>query len=234
VANRADGTVSLLNIGAKQVELVDTIKIAEPDDSVADVEFLPDGRTVLASISEIGSLAILSLSDGKLTDSGERIKVGNVPYEVDISPDGKLALAANVGAYDNTVAVMDLSGETPKVVDKIYTAPTPECVTFSSDGKYVVVSCIQYSSAKPDDPKRQEHGQVIFMERDGNLLSILDRVLVAPIPQAAIFSPDNKYVVVGSFEKSSLTFYRVKENGLENINLSINVPGHPVAMRVSD
>jgi len=49
VANRADGTVTLLRITGKSVSPVETIKVCLPEESVSDVAISPDGRIALAS-----------------------------------------------------------------------------------------------------------------------------------------------------------------------------------------
>src|ERR1700720_1392101 len=46
VANRADGSISVLRISGKKVELIDTVTIGE---QVAHVVFTPDGRRALAA-----------------------------------------------------------------------------------------------------------------------------------------------------------------------------------------
>jgi DNA-binding beta-propeller fold protein YncE len=57
VANRDDGTVSVLSINGKEVKVVDTVTIGAAGDSVSAVAITPDGKTALAVKSNVDKVA---------------------------------------------------------------------------------------------------------------------------------------------------------------------------------
>src|SRR6266568_3812074 len=100
VANRADGSISVLRISGKKVELIDTVTIGE---QVAHVVFTPDGKRALAAKFPGHKIAFLELNGEKVSYNKQDVPAGLWPYNVDVTPDGKLALTAdngNSGAAD--------------------------------------------------------------------------------------------------------------------------------------
>ena len=94
IANRADNSVSVLRIRGKKVELIDTVVIGE---SVAHVRFTPDGKRALAAKFPGHKIAFLNVDGEKVTYSKQDVPAGLWPYNVDVTPDGKLALTADNG-----------------------------------------------------------------------------------------------------------------------------------------
>ena len=94
IANRADNSVSVLRITGKKVELIDTVVIGE---QVAHVAFTPDGKRALAAKFPGHKVAMLDVDGEKVTYNKRDMPVGLWPYNVDVTPDGKLALTADNG-----------------------------------------------------------------------------------------------------------------------------------------
>ena len=94
IANRADNSISVLAIDGKQVKLIDTVAIGE---QVAHVAFTPDGKRALAAKFPGHKVALLEVDGEKVTYTKRDIVVGLWPYNLDITPDGKLALTADNG-----------------------------------------------------------------------------------------------------------------------------------------
>jgi DNA-binding beta-propeller fold protein YncE len=94
VANRADNSVSVLRIADRKVTLIDTVAMGE---SVSHVRFTPDGRRALASKFPNHKVAMLEIEGEKVTYNKLDFAAGLWPYNVDVTPDGKLALTADNG-----------------------------------------------------------------------------------------------------------------------------------------
>jgi hypothetical protein len=128
IANRADNSVSVLRITGKKVELIDTVVIGE---QVAHVVFTPDGKRALAAKFPGHKIAVLDVAGEKVTYNKYDMMVGPWPYNVDVTPDGRLALTAdngNSGAADgqvDTVSVIDLELAPPRVIDKVVVGDGP-------------------------------------------------------------------------------------------------------------
>jgi DNA-binding beta-propeller fold protein YncE len=91
IANRTDNSISVLRISGKKVELIDTVAIGE---QVAHVKFTPDGKRALAAKFPGHKIALLEVNGEKVTYGKYDMAVGLWPYNVNVTPDGKLALSA--------------------------------------------------------------------------------------------------------------------------------------------
>ncbi len=99
----ADNSVSVLRIAGQKVTLIDTVVVGE---SVAHVRFTPDGRRALAAKFPSHKIALLDVDGEKVSYNKVDLAAGLWPYNVDVTPDGKLALTAdngNSGASDGQV-----------------------------------------------------------------------------------------------------------------------------------
>jgi DNA-binding beta-propeller fold protein YncE len=129
VTNRADNSIGVLRIAGKKVTLIDTVAIGE---QVAHVAFTPDGKRAVAAKFPGNKLALLEVNGEKVTYAKQDIPVGLWPYNFDITPGGKLALSADNGAAGrsdgnaDTVTVIDLEANHPRVIDKVVVGDSPE------------------------------------------------------------------------------------------------------------
>ena len=77
-------------------------------------------------------MAVLDIDGDKVTYNKQDVPVGLWPYNLDITPDGKLALTADngfSGAADgniDTISVIDIESNPPRVIDKIIVDEAPE------------------------------------------------------------------------------------------------------------
>src|SRR2546429_5190707 len=92
VANRADNSISVLSIAGNEVKLIDTVPMGE---QVAHIVFTPDGKRALAVKFPGHKIAVLDVSGPKVTYSKYDMPVGQWPYNIDVSPNGKLAITAD-------------------------------------------------------------------------------------------------------------------------------------------
>src|SRR5205814_1413240 len=88
----APKTLVVLRISGKKVELIDTVTIGE---QVAHVVFTPDGRRALAAKFPGHKIAFLEVNGEKVSYNKQDVPAGLWPYNVDVTPDGKLALTAD-------------------------------------------------------------------------------------------------------------------------------------------
>ncbi len=125
VANRADGTISVLSIHGKDVLVLDTVPVGAAADQVSAVAITPDGKRALAVKAAANKVALLSIDGQKVTYDKRDLPPGIFPYNVAVTPDGKLALTAdngNSGSSDgnvDTVSVIDLEANPPRVIDHV-------------------------------------------------------------------------------------------------------------------
>jgi len=234
IANRADGSVSVLRITDKKVELIDTVVIGE---QVAHVRFTPDGKRALAVKFPGHKVAMLDIDGEKVTYNKLDMAAGLWPYNVDVTPDGSLALTAdngNSGAADgniDTVSVIDLRATPPRVIDKVVVGDGPEGLAISPTGKLAVVALLRGSNAAKSAFFYNRNGSVVAMRIDGKKVSVTNEVEVRGLPEGVVFSQDGSYVYVGNFIDQDITILRVEGDRLVDTGKSLKLPGHPASMR---
>src|SRR6202171_3066408 len=94
VGNRGDNSVSVLSINGTDVKVTDTI--AMPD-SVAHVMFTPDGKRALAVRFPAHKVSVLDIAGDKVTYNKLDLPTGQWPYNVVVTPNGKIALTSDNG-----------------------------------------------------------------------------------------------------------------------------------------
>lgn len=234
IANRADNSISVLRITGKKVVLIDTVAIGE---SVAHVRFTPDGKRALAAKFPTHKIAFLDVNGEKVTYNKQDVAAGLWPYNVDVTPDGKLALTAdngNSGASDghvDTVSVIDLEMNPPRVIDKVVVGDGPEGLAISPTGKLAVAVLLKGSNSATTAPFYNRNASVVALKIDGKKVTRSNEVDVRGLPEGAVFSQDGRYVYVGNFIDQDITILRVEGDQLVNTGKSLQLPGHPASMR---
>lgn len=114
-ANSHDGTVSVIDLGAKRVDQV----LSVPTKSANRLKFTPDGQTVLISDLAGGDLVFVDVKSRK---EAKRIHLGRGCAGIEIVPDGSRAFVAV--SRDDKIAVVDL--KTLTVTGQIETGKGPD------------------------------------------------------------------------------------------------------------
>ena len=236
VTNRDDGTISVLSIAGKEVKVTDTVSVGAGPDQVSAVAISPDGKRVLATKPSANKIALLTLSNGKLTYDKRDLPTGIFPYNVAISPDGKLALTVdngNGGSSDgnvDAVSVIDLESDPVRVIDHLAVADSPEGLAISPKGDYAVSVDAQGSNYPKDTWFHHPTGAVSLLKIDGKEVSLVAEVPVGTFPEGAVFSADGQYIYVGNFIDQDLTVLKIEGDQLVDKG-RFKLPGHPASMR---
>jgi DNA-binding beta-propeller fold protein YncE len=234
IANRADNSISVLSIQGKQVRLIDTVTIGE---QVAHVAFTPDGKRALAAKFPGHKVALLEVEGQKVTYTKRDLAVGLWPYNLDITPDGKLLLTADNGLSGgsdgnvDTVTVIDLEATPPRVIDKVVVGDGPEGFAISPDGKIAVAVILRGSNADKKAFFYNRNGSVVALKIDGKKVTRTNEVVVEGLPEGLVFSDDGKYLYVGNFLDSDVTILQVAGDQLVDTGKRMALPGHPAAIR---
>ncbi|MGH7246468.1 MAG: YncE family protein, partial [Pseudomonadota bacterium] len=147
VCNRADNSVSVLSIAGKTVTVAGTVAVAPagaPSKQPSAVAITPDGKRALVAKALANRVALLDIDGTNVTYKGYDMLTGLFPYNVQITPDGKLGLVnnnGNSGVADGqvtTVAVIDLTLDPPRVIDQVAVGDAPEGLAVDPRGGYAV------------------------------------------------------------------------------------------------
>ncbi len=237
VANRAGGSVSVLGIAGTHVTLRQTLKIAEPADSVSDVAISPDGRLALASVQKAGYLAVLRLDGDTLTDTGRKISTYGQPYRCVITPDGELGLTAGMGTGNgldaDALTVVDLKSNPPRTVDFVTLGAVPESIELDPTGQILAAVLMTGSNFPVSDPRSAPHGELVLLRRAGGSFRVSQRLKIGRIPEGVAFTSDGKYLVVQCHPERELWVFAMKRGRAKDTGQRIRVPGFPSSLRAS-
>jgi len=241
VANRAENTVSVLAIKGKDVKMIDTVAVSAPgaaSDSVSSVAISPNGKLALVTKAAANKIAVLKIDGQKVTYAGNDINVGVFPYNVQIAPNGKIAIVNNTGnggssdGHADTVGIIDLQADPPRVIDYVVVGDGPEGLAISPAGNLAVSLILNGSNASKTAFFRHDHSYISILKIDDKKVRKVGEAEVGGLAEGIGFSPDGKYLYVGNFLDSDLTIFKVQGTKLMRMG-SLKLPGHPASLRTS-
>ena len=237
VANRGDGTLSVLAINGKNVLVTGTVPVGTATDQVSAVAITPDGRHALAAKPGANKVAMLAIDGDKVSYDNRDLPTGIFPYNIVISPDGKLALTAdtgNGGSSDgnaDTVGVIDLTATPPRVVDHVTVGDSPEGLAISPKGNLAVSVQAEGSNRPKSDFYHHAGGSVAVLAIDGNKVTKVGSITVGALPEGVAFSADGSHIYVGNFIDGDMSVLKVDGTNVTDTGQRLKLPGHPASMR---
>lgn len=182
VANRGEGTVSKYEVAGTRLTSAGTVDLGAADSGPSHVAFTPDGRMALVTRNNDHLVSILEVDGTAVTYTGRDIVAGLKPYGLEITPDGTLALVANVGSGTtgsvDTIAVIDLTAAEPTTIDYVTVGVVPEALAISPDGRHVAVTVMNGTNAVPGSAIYNDFGRL-------RVFALADRTLT-PVTEARI------------------------------------------------
>jgi DNA-binding beta-propeller fold protein YncE len=126
VANRNAGTVSVFTVSGKTLTPAGTVALGDDKSGPSHVVFTPDGTQALVTRDGDNTLSLLAIDGNKVQSANRDFAAGLRPYGLDIAPDGRIAVVANIGRNlgdADTVSVIDLQARPPRVVETVTVVP---------------------------------------------------------------------------------------------------------------
>ncbi|MFZ2157063.1 MAG: YncE family protein [Bradyrhizobium sp.] len=235
VANRADNSVSVLSINGTDVRVTDTVALP---DSVAHVVFTPDGKRALAARFPAHKISVLDIAGDKVTYNKIDLPTGQWPYNVVVTPNGNLALTADNGGAGSsdgsvdTTSVIDLEANPPRIIDRVVVGDGPEGLAVSPKGDLAVAAILRGSNNKKAF-FHQKNGSITVLKIDGKKVTRTQDIEVGGLPEAAMFTPDGRYILVGNYLTQDFSILKVNGTKVTDTGKRFKVPGHPASARMS-
>ncbi len=235
VANRNDKSVSVLSIQGNEVKLIDTVPMG---DEVASVAITPDGKRALATKFPAHKIALLEINGQKVTYTKHDMPVGLWPYNIDVAPNGRIAISADNGSggapdgHIDTVSIIDLEHKPPRVIDRVVVGDAPEGFAISPKGDVAVAVLLGGASAPKSmwfNTKR--NGSLAVLKIGGKKVTKVAEVEVGGLPEGVVFSPDGKYLYVGNYADSDVSILKVDGTKITDTGKKLKLPGQPASMR---
>jgi DNA-binding beta-propeller fold protein YncE len=235
IANREDKSISVLSIKGTEVKVMDTVAMG---DSVSHVTFTPDGKRALAAKFPAHKVSLLDVAGNKVAYTKVDLPTGLWPYNVAVAPSGKIALTAdngNAGSSDgsvDTVSVVDLEAQPPRIIDRVVVGDGPEGLAISPKGNVAVAVILAGSNNKPAYFYHR-NGFLSVLRIDGKKVTKTTEIEVGGLPEAAVFTPDGRYLLVGNYLDQDFSILRVDGTNITDTGKRFKVPGHPASARMS-
>lgn len=233
VANRGDGTVSILTVSGKTLTPAGKIQLGDAKSGPCHVAFLRDGKRALVTRDGDHRISVLSVDGSKVEDTKAYMVAGIRPYSISVSPKGDLAVVVNQGGGQgdtDIISVIDLRKNPPRIVESHSVGQIPEGVTFSPDGSHVAVT-IQNGSNKPKSHQSyNDHGIVMVYRVAGGKLTLAAEAKVGGWGQGVVWSRDGKTLLAQSMLDRALDVLSFDGKALK-VTGQIKVPGGPAGIR---
>ncbi|MGB6311043.1 MAG: YncE family protein [Pseudolabrys sp.] len=235
VTNRADNSITVLTISGKDVKVTDTIPMG---DSVAHVTISADGTKALAVKPVVNKVAFLKIDGQKVAYEKYDMPTGVFPYNVDIVPNGTIALVANNGAAGSadgnvdTVSVIDLNQNPPRVIDHVVVGDAPEGLAISPKGDLALAILVAGNSNKKAFFSRNG-GTAVVLKIDGKKVTRVTEITVGGLAEGVAFSPDGAYAYIGNFLDSDMSILKINGTDVTDTGRKLKLPGHPASLRAA-
>jgi DNA-binding beta-propeller fold protein YncE len=234
VANRADNSISVLSVNGTDVKITDTV--AMPD-SVAHVVFTPDGKHALTARFPAHKVSVLDIADGKVTYNKVDLPTGQWPYNIVVTPDSRIALTSDNGGAGSsdgsvdTTSVIDLTLTPPRIVDRVVVGDGPEGLAMSPKGDLAIAVILRGSNMKKAF-FHEKNGSLSVLKIDGKTVTKTQDIEVGGLPEAAVFTPDGKYILAGNYLTQDFSILKVDGTKVTDTGKRFAVPGHPASARI--
>jgi DNA-binding beta-propeller fold protein YncE len=236
VANRSEGTISVFTIAGNALTAAGKVDLGNDKSGPSHVAFTPDGKAALVTRDGDNKISVLAIDGSKVEYTKRDLSAGLRPYGLDIHPNGKLAVAANIGTGSgdaDTASLIDIEAKPARVVHTVTVGQTPEGIALSPDGAFVAISVMNGSNKPKNSPFFNDHGLV-------KVLSVKDKELV-PLTEAKVghwcqglaWSKGNRTLVVQCMVEKELLAFSFDGKELKPIG-SVKVSAGPAGIRTAE
>src|SRR5499426_3005399 len=236
VANRSEGTVSVFSIAGHTLTPVGKISLGDDKSGPSHVAITPDGKTALVSRDGDNKISVLSIDGTKVEYTKRDISAGLRPYGLDIHPNGKLAVVANIGTGGgdaDTTSLIDIEAKPARVVHTITVGQTPEGIALSPDGAYVAIGLANGSNKAKNNPFFNDYGLVKVLSVKGNELVPLTEAKVGHWCQGLAWSKGNRTLLVQCMVQKEIMAFSFDGKELKPAG-SIKVSAGPAGIRTAE
>jgi DNA-binding beta-propeller fold protein YncE len=236
VANRSEGTVSVLTISGGKVTEKEKIRLGEANSGPSQPVFTPDGTMALVTRDNDHKISVLSVQGDKVEYTKRDINAGLRPYQIDVTGSGEVAVVANIGIGQgdaDTISLIDLKAKPPRVVNTVSVGQTPEGLKMSPDGRYVAVTVMDGSNKPKESPFFKDHGMVKIYRVSARELTPVAEDKVGHWCQGAVWSKNGRMLLVQCMVEKHIHAFEFDGNGMKQMT-TIAVKGGPAGIRTAE
>ncbi len=235
IANRAEGSVSVFSFAKGRLTATDKINLGNDKSSPAMPVIYAKGTRALLTRDGDNLISVLAIDNGKVTLLPDPLSPGPRPYEISATGDQHYAVTACIGGgglTDDSLKLIDLSGDAPKIVDSVIAGLTPEGVRMSPDGKYVAVAVHNGSAASPSAPVYHKDGRFQVWRIENSKLVLAAEAPMGGWGQGIAWRKDGGAILVQAMRDNLLQSFTFDGKTLTH-GKDIVMPTGPAAMVAS-
>jgi DNA-binding beta-propeller fold protein YncE len=236
VANRSEGTVSVFSIAGNVLTPVGKVNLGDDKSGPSHVAITPDGKAALVTRDGDNKISVLSIDGTKVEYTKRDLSAGIRPYGLDIHPNGKIAVVANIGTGSgdaDTASLIDIEAKPARVVHTVTVGQTPEGIALSPDGAFVAVSVMNGSNKPKNSPFFNDYGLVkVLSVRDGQLLPLTE-AKVGHWCQGLAWSKGNRTLLVQCIVEKEIMAFNFDGKELKPAG-SIKLNAGPAGIRTAE
>ncbi len=143
-----------------------------------------------------------------------------------------MAVRVHPTAVSIPISVADLAANPPRFIDRVVVGDGPEGLAISPKGNLAVAVNLRGSNMK-NKFFYNKNGSVAVLRIEGNKVTKTQEIEVGGLPEAAMFTPDGKYLLVGNYLDSDFSILKVNGTKITDTGKRFKVPGHPASARMS-
>ena len=182
---------------------------------------------------------MLSIDGNKVEATKREIAAGLRPYGIDIAAKGEVAVVANIGigvGDADTISVIDLKVDPPRVVNTYTVGQTPEGIKMSPDGKFVAVTVMNGSNKPASSPFFNANSQLQVWARNGTQLTKTGDLPIGRWCQGIAWSSNSKTLLVQCMVEEEITVVRFSGLGGRSLQKvgTIKTKGGPAGIRTAE
>lgn len=213
------------------------------------IEFPAESSPLDAAISLSGSFAyVVAQGSGELVElnisghtavpSGRSAKLGHNPYSVSINDATNLAYVTNLGGHGSvlpdgriqgSISIVDL--KTMNELGHVDVGVTPEFVSISPTGRYLLLTLINGSNGNIQDRDYRDHGELVVLGIDETKLSPIASARTGKWCQGAAWKENESRVFLQCAAASEIEVYAFDSRALNRLSgETIEMPARPGAI----
>ena len=218
IPHTADDSVTVLSISDGRAAIVEKMTTEKGSGPLGAV-FSPDGRRALISFPNAGRVGVFAVENGRLkTPAIREMTAGIWPTALSYCGTSGLAVVANYGKVSgdvDTVSLLDVAGDNPRVIDTASVGPSPEGIACSPDGRYAAAALQNMSTVAKNSPFHSPSSKVAVLKIENRRLRWLAEAPFGPWAQGVGFLDDSRTLFAQSMGDRSMHLFRIEGDALK-------------------
>jgi DNA-binding beta-propeller fold protein YncE len=229
--------ISVMSVDHDKVSVLKTLQFDKGSGPIA-AAFNADGSRVLVTFGKSEKIDLFAVNGHDLKMPAlHEMSAGVFPASLSYCGTTGLAIVANYGKVTgdaDTISLIDVSTDSPRVVDTASVGPSPEGVACSPDGRYAAAAAQNMSTADPSNPLYSPHSVLTVLQIEHKRFHYVASMPFGGWAQGVGFLDDSLTLFAQSLADHSMYMFRIDGGALVPTGKPIHFSdGGPVAYGIS-